>query len=167
MSCRRTSCFGSPRTGYGWFPRCLVYAQGKLELFVRAVSDGGFAPAATAAQNENAPRTVAASRFRGQCRGLLQSEMFWYALRRGDCLNLRRAEPLLGSTDFLTEYGQGQRNVESQSDRESLFGILANLLNIHEHRNAAFLHRRVRSRGVGCVGPTRRRTFRPSPRTHG
>jgi hypothetical protein len=73
--------------GYGWFPRCLVYAKGKLELFVRAVSDDGFTPLRQLLKMKT-PQELLLRLASESMQKILHSEKFWYSLRTSDCLNL-------------------------------------------------------------------------------
>jgi hypothetical protein len=74
---------------YGWFPRCLVYggSAGKLELFVRAVTEDGYQPLRTLLQIET-PQELVKKLLSQESTRTLQSEMFWGSMRRSDNLNL-------------------------------------------------------------------------------
>ena len=82
--------------GPGWFPRCIVYSHtaGKLELFLRAVNQSGFAPI-----HEILKITTPQELFRtlnsDAMQSMLNTEIFW---RSGgiQCLNLEELERVWG-----------------------------------------------------------------------
>lgn len=75
--------------GWGWFPRCLVYGRsaGKLELFVRAVTEEGYQPLRTLLQIKT-PQEFVQRLLSQELMKTLQSEMFWFSMRGSDNLNL-------------------------------------------------------------------------------
>ena len=75
---------------WGWFPRCLVYGRsaGKLELFVRAVTEDGYQPLRTLLRI-NTPQEFVQKLTSPDLMKTLQSEMFWSTMRRNDCFNLQ------------------------------------------------------------------------------
>jgi len=75
--------------GYGWFPRCMVYASstGKCELFLRAVTDDGFSPLKQLL-NLNSPQELLQLLDSDDMRKVLRSEKLWYADMALECLNV-------------------------------------------------------------------------------
>lgn len=73
--------------GWAWYPRCLIYGGkvGKLELFLRAVSNEGFKPLRTILQI-NSPQELLQRLFSPELQKTLQSEMFLFS-STSDCLN--------------------------------------------------------------------------------
>jgi hypothetical protein len=75
--------------GWGWFPRCLVYGRsaGKLELFVRAVTEDGYQPLRVLLQIKT-PQEFVQRLMSQELMKTLQSEMFWFSMRGSDNLNM-------------------------------------------------------------------------------
>jgi hypothetical protein len=76
--------------GWGWLPRCLVYGNsaGKLELFVRAVTEDGYQPLSILLQIKT-PKELVERLTSQEMTKTLQSDMFWFSARGNDCLNLQ------------------------------------------------------------------------------
>lgn len=75
--------------GWGWYPRCLVYGRsaGKLELFVRAVTEEGYQPLRILLQIQT-PQEFVQMLMSPEMTKALQSERFWYSMVGSNCLNL-------------------------------------------------------------------------------
>lgn len=75
--------------GWGWFPRCLVYGRsaGKLELFVRAVTEEGYQPLGIIVQIKT-PQEFVKRLMSQELMRTLHSEKFLFSLRGTDNLNL-------------------------------------------------------------------------------
>jgi hypothetical protein len=88
--------------GHGWYPRCLIYSQsaGKLELFVRAVNEDGFAPLGQVLKLNN-PQELFQLLSSEQLQKLWHSERLGHADITMECLNYDELERRWGEKSSL------------------------------------------------------------------